>query len=58
MATQTVQKQESKIESSLGSRGMSKDQMMGKPEIKSLLQGIRGSGGKLQSFLKGIMGKK
>jgi len=59
MATQTAQKQESKIESSLGQRGMSKDQMLGKPEIKNLLQDIRSSiGGKVQGFLKGILGKK
>jgi|WetSurMetagenome_2_1015567.scaffolds.fasta_scaffold255531_2 hypothetical protein len=59
LTAQETQKQESKLESSLGSRGMSKDDMMGKPEIRGMIRGMKGSvGAAVKGFLGRMMGKK
>jgi hypothetical protein len=58
LSTQESQKQESKLASSLGPRGMSQEQMMGKPELKALLSGVKGSiGGAVSGFFKRLTGK-
>lgn len=59
LSTQEIQKQESKLESSLGKRGMSAEQMMGKAEMKGLIRDIKGSvGGAVGGFLKRLAGPK
>lgn len=51
---QEAQKRESQLASSLGTRGMSKESMMGKPEIKGLVKDMKGSIG---SAVKGFLGR-
>jgi hypothetical protein len=59
ISVQEAQKQESKLTSSLGSRGMSTEQMMGRPELKALLSGMKGSiGSAVRGFLGRLTGKK
>ncbi|MDD5172193.1 MAG: hypothetical protein PHF60_04120 [Candidatus ainarchaeum sp.] len=54
----TQESQKSKLASSLGSRGMSSEHMMGKPELKSLLSGVKGSiGGAVRGFFKRLTSK-
>jgi hypothetical protein len=58
-AEQQVQKRESRIESSLGSRGMSRQDMLGHREIRSLLGDMKGSiGGAVRGFFGRLLGKK
>ncbi len=59
LSTREQEKQESKLASSLGPRGMSQDQMMGKPEIKALLSGMKGKiGGAVGGFFNRLKGPK
>ena len=59
LSTREQEKQESKLASSLGPRGMSQDQMMGKPEFNALLSGMKGKiSGAVGGFLKRLTGTK
>jgi hypothetical protein len=59
MIAKEAKAQESKLESSLGSRGMSKDDLMGKQEIRGMLRGMKGSiGAAVKGFFGRMMGKK
>ncbi len=56
---QKAQKRESKIESSLGARGMSRQDMLGHREIRSLLGDMKGSiSGAVRGFFSRLLGKK
>lgn len=59
IAAREAQKQESRIEASLGPRGMSRDDMMGKREIQGMLKGMKGTiGGAVRGFFGRLMGRK
>jgi hypothetical protein len=59
LTAEQAQKQESKLEASLAPRGMSKGDMLGKPEIKGMLRDMKGSiGGAVKGFFGRMMGKK
>ncbi|NYZ73568.1 hypothetical protein H0O00_00335 [Candidatus Micrarchaeota archaeon] len=59
LSSEETQKQVSRLASSLGQRGMSQDQMMGKPELKALINGVKGSiGGAVRGFFQRLKGPK